>query len=166
MSLFNELSQNLRKSSQRWITWARQHAQELGESSLRQIERQDLLTELHRLQTDVGRNVVEAFLDKKQKTIRPGSTQIADQLKRIEAINTRLDEIAAEEEQQRAEEQRTDAAGSDAAGTEGSNHSDSLPRRALPDSGVQENDTPADEAVREPGEPSGEHKEGETHPNN
>jgi hypothetical protein len=136
MSVFDEFGKNLRKSSQQWLQWAQKHAQDLGESSLRQIERQDLLTEKQRLHTEVGKRVVEAFLEKGQKTIRQGSTQIANELNRLAAIDERLEAIEAEEaaaaaqrESQRAEKSEKGAGPSTNAATprqlsEGSSDSD------------------------------------------
>lgn len=109
MSLLNEISDNLKKSSQKWVQWARQHAQDLGESSLRQIERQDLLAERQRIQTEIGARVVEAFLEQNQKTIRPGSPQLSQRLERVAEIEARLAQIAEEEKKAREEEKATES---------------------------------------------------------
>lgn len=94
MGIWNDLNRNLKESSREWVDWARQHAHEIGEAGLRHIERQDLLAERKQLLHRVGETVADRFLVENKKTLRRDSPGVAELLERVEAINTRLDEIA------------------------------------------------------------------------
>ena len=98
MSVWNDLNRNFSKKSKKWISWAKQHAQEIGEAGVRHIERQDLLSERKNLIRRIGEEVTNRFLIEEKKTLCADSAAMADILGRISAIDRRLEELATSDE--------------------------------------------------------------------
>lgn len=94
MSVWDELNQNISDTSRKWLTWAKQHAQEIGDAGVRHIERQDLLSERKNLVQRIGEEVTNRFLIEQKKTLRADTADIAEILTRISVIDARLDALA------------------------------------------------------------------------
>ncbi|MDA3951546.1 MAG: hypothetical protein PF508_20225 [Spirochaeta sp.] len=93
MNVWDDLNRNISKTSQQWLSWAKQHAQELGDAGVRHVERQDLLSERKQLVHRIGDEVVNRFLVAEKKTLRPDSPEIAEHVERIRTIDERLSEL-------------------------------------------------------------------------
>ncbi len=94
MNVWDDLQQNFSKRSREWLSWAKQHAQEIGDAGVRHIERQDLLSERRQLVHRIGDDAVNRFLLEEKKTLRADSAGIVEHLERIRKIDERLDELA------------------------------------------------------------------------
>lgn len=99
MSIWNELNENLRHSSRQWLDWAKQHAQDIGDASMRHIERQDLLSERKQLLQRLGEATADRFLVEDKKTVRHDSPGVRELLERISAIDERLTILSVADEQ-------------------------------------------------------------------
>lgn len=94
MNVWDDLNRNISKTSQQWVSWAKQHAQELGDAGVRHIERQDLLSERKQLVHRIGEEVVNRFLVAEKKTLRVDSPEIEEPVERIRRIDARLAELS------------------------------------------------------------------------
>lgn len=90
MKIWEELNENVKKSTKSWASWARQHAQEIGEAGMRHIERQDLLTERRQLHQRLGSLVATRFIVEEKKTLRAETGDVQPLLERLSAIEARL----------------------------------------------------------------------------
>lgn len=90
MSIWNELNENLRESSRQWLEWAKQHAQDIGDTGMRHIERQDLLSERKQLLQRLGDVTADRFLVEHKKTIRRDSPGVEEIIDRVSTIDERL----------------------------------------------------------------------------
>jgi len=104
MNVWDDLNKNLARTSRQWVSWAKQHAQELGDTGLRHIERQDLLGERKQLIQRIGEEVVNRFLVEEKKTLRSDTGEIEPQLQRVRTIDARLAELAARDASDRGGE--------------------------------------------------------------
>ena len=98
MNMWKELNRNIKRSSNEWIAWARQHAKEIGDASIRHIERQDLLSERKQLTARLGEAAVNRFVTERKKTLRSDAPEISEICDRISLIDERLDQLAASDE--------------------------------------------------------------------
>jgi hypothetical protein len=94
MNVWDDLQQNFSKRSREWLSWAKQHAQEIGEAGVRHVERQDLLSERKQLVKRIGEEVTNRFLLKEMKTVRADSPEIKETILRIQTIDDRLAMLA------------------------------------------------------------------------
>ncbi len=113
MNVWDEIQQNVSKRSREWLSWAKQHAQEIGEAGVRHIERQDLLSERKQLVHRIGEEVVNRFLVEDKKTIRQDSPEIREQLERIHMIDTRLSTLEASDRRDNEETTENNAKSDD-----------------------------------------------------
>lgn len=112
MGIWNDLNENLRESSKTWVDWAKRHAHDLGETSMRHLERQDLLSERKALMQRLGELVADRFLIEEKKTLRPDSPGFAEVLERVQVIDQRLAELSvADGEPDSARDARSDDGG-------------------------------------------------------
>ncbi|MFP4210017.1 MAG: hypothetical protein ACLFR8_02145 [Alkalispirochaeta sp.] len=95
MNVWDDLNKNAAKTSRQWVSWAKQHAQEIGDAGLRHIERQDLLGERKQLIQRIGEEVANRFLVEEKKTLRSDAGEIEAHLQRIRVIDARLEELSA-----------------------------------------------------------------------
>jgi hypothetical protein len=93
MNVWDDLNRNISKTSQQWLSWAKQHAHELGDAGIRHIERQDLLSERKQLVHRIGEEVVNRFLVAEKKTLRADSPEIEEHVERVRRIDARLAEL-------------------------------------------------------------------------
>ncbi len=98
MSVWDELQHNVRNSTKQWLDWAHRHAQEIGDTSMRHIERQDLLAERRQLLLRLGESLADRFLVEGKKTVRSDSPEFREALDRVSEIDRRLDELAQADE--------------------------------------------------------------------
>ena len=111
MNVWDDLQENFSKRSREWLSWAKQHAQEIGEAGVRHIERQDLLSERKQLVHRVGEDAVNRFLLEEKKTIRADTAGIAEHLERIRKIDERLGVLASSDEYENDQESSEETAG-------------------------------------------------------
>lgn len=100
MNVWDSVGENVKRSTRQWVSWAREHAREIGDAGIRHIERQDLLSERQKLYGLLGEMVARKFILEDQKTLRPGSPGIDELLERIGKVNSRLEELEAEDANQ------------------------------------------------------------------
>ena len=98
MNVWDDLNKNIKSSSKQWLSWAKQHAREIGDAGIRHIERQDLLAERRQLVRRLGEEVVNRFIVEDKKTLRADTADIAEVLDRIRTIDERLVELAKTDE--------------------------------------------------------------------
>lgn len=94
MGVWDELQHNVRNSTRQWLDWAHHHAQEIGDTGMRHIERQDLLAERRQLLLRLGELLANRFLVEGKKTVRSDSPEFRAALERISEIDRRLEELA------------------------------------------------------------------------
>ena len=95
MSMWDELNETLRDSTRRMLDRARQRAQDVGEVSMRHLERQDLLAERKEILAQLGQIVADRFILEDKKTVRADTPAIAPCIERVREIDLRLQELSA-----------------------------------------------------------------------
>ena len=93
MGVFDGMNESIRKTGREWSEWARKNARDLGERSMRHLERQDLLTERKRHIYRVGEFVVHKMLELDKKSIRADAAELSDLLDSIRSVDDRLGEL-------------------------------------------------------------------------
>ena len=88
---------SFKESSQRWLSWTKQHARELSDAALRHVERQDLLSERQKLLMRAGEVVVQRLVNEGKKSVSSSQPELAEIFQRLQEVQHRLDELASDD---------------------------------------------------------------------